>query len=195
MKKRLLSLVCLLLGVAAGALAQHWTVNPHAFQYDMTAYVSLKDYSTAQQLEDFELAAFCGEECRGVGKVITAANGTSLFQLRIRSNVTTGETITFRIYQKSEEKEFYPSNRLDFESQSVAGTPSEPVIIEVSGLAKKGDVNGDNMIDTQDAILVIQYYLGANPTNFNASNADVNGDGNVDTQDAILIIQSYLSNN
>ena len=58
-----------------------------------------------------------------------------------------------------------------------------------------GDVNGDNMIDTQDAILVIQYYLGANPTNFNASNADVNGDGNVDTQDAILIIQSYLSNN
>jgi hypothetical protein len=58
-----------------------------------------------------------------------------------------------------------------------------------------GDVNGDNMIDTQDAILVIQYYLGANPGNFNASNADVNGDGNVDTQDAILIIQSYLSNN
>jgi hypothetical protein len=51
------------------------------------------------------------------------------------------------------------------------------------------------MIDTQDAILVIQYYLGANPGNFNASNADVNGDGNIDTQDAILIIQSYLSNN
>lgn len=60
---------------------------------------------------------------------------------------------------------------------------------------QRGDVNGDNKIDTQDAILVIQYYLGANPSDFNTSKADVNGDGNIDTQDAILIIQDYLSNN
>lgn len=60
---------------------------------------------------------------------------------------------------------------------------------------QRGDVNSDNKIDTQDAILVIQYYLGANPSNFNANNADINGDGNIDTQDAILIIQNYLSNN
>lgn len=62
-------------------------------------------------------------------------------------------------------------------------------------IVPNGDVNGDNKIDTQDAILVIQFYLGANPSNFNTSKADVNGDGNIDTQDAILIIQNYLSNN
>ena len=34
-------MVCLLLS-AAGALAAHWTVNPHGFQYDMTAYIVLQ---------------------------------------------------------------------------------------------------------------------------------------------------------
>ena len=71
------------------------------------------------------------------------------------------------------------------------GTTSKLTLKE----AASGDVNGDNMIDTQDAILVIQYYLGANPSNFNASKGDVNGDGKIDTQDAILIIQNYLNNN
>ena len=74
-------------------------------------------------------------------------------------------------------------------------TDSELAIFSGELKVLKGDVNGDNKIDTQDAILVIQYYLGANPSNFNASNADINGDGNIDTQDAILIIQDYLNNN
>ena len=43
MKKRLLGLVCLLLGVAAGALAaSHWTVNPYGYQYDITVYATLQ---------------------------------------------------------------------------------------------------------------------------------------------------------
>jgi hypothetical protein len=56
----------------------------------------------------------------------------------------------------------------------------------------KGDANGDGVIDTQDAIKVVQYYLGKNPTDFNIQAADVNNDGVVDTQDAIQIIKIYL---
>ena len=55
-----------------------------------------------------------------------------------------------------------------------------------------GDANGDSVIDTQDAIKVVQYYLGKNPTDFNIQAADVNNDGVVDTQDAIQIIKIYL---
>ena len=55
-----------------------------------------------------------------------------------------------------------------------------------------GDANGDGTIDTQDAIKVVQYYLGKNPTDFNIQAADVNNDGVVDTQDAIQIIKIYL---
>lgn len=55
-----------------------------------------------------------------------------------------------------------------------------------------GDVNDDGVVDTQDAIKVIQYYLKKNPENFDKRAADVNGDGVVDTQDAIKIIKIYL---
>ena len=56
----------------------------------------------------------------------------------------------------------------------------------------KGDANGDGVVDTQDAIKVVQYYLGKNPTDFYTEAADVNNDGVVDTQDAIQIIKIYL---
>ena len=55
-----------------------------------------------------------------------------------------------------------------------------------------GDVNNDRMVDTQDAIKVIQHYLNKNPEGFKVEQADVTKDGVVDTQDAIQIIKSYL---
>ena len=59
---------------------------------------------------------------------------------------------------------------------------------------QKGDVNSDGKVDTQDAILVIQHYLGAEiPSCFIENVADMNEDGNIDTQDAILIIETYLN--
>lgn len=188
MRNRIITLVCLLLVVAAGALAQHWTVNPHAFQYDMTAYVSLKGMTTAQQLNNYELGAFCGEECRGVGKVLTATDGTSLYQLRIRSNVARDEIITFRIFQKSTAIEYYPEGSVDFEAQTVAGTPSEPFEIEVDGLVRKGDSNGDGVINIADVTAIINYINGTTSGAFNETAADANSDGSINIADVTAVI-------
>ena len=193
MKKiRLLSIVCLLLGVAAGALAagSHWTVNPHAFRYDMTAYVQLAGVRQG----DYEVAAFCGDECRGVGKLLTADDGTQVFQLRIRSNEATGETISFRIWTVSDEKELLLEETLTFASQTVVGTPGSPFVLDV-GNGLKGDVNGDGEITAQDASLIQQFVarkFGTDASGFNAAVADVNGDGEVNAQDASLL-QQYVA--
>lgn len=64
-------------------------------------------------------------------------------------------------------------------------------ILNLSG-STPGDVNGDGVTDTQDAIKVTQFYLKKNPTDFLEEAADVNGDGTIDTQDAIKIIKIYL---
>ena len=60
-----------------------------------------------------------------------------------------------------------------------------------------GDVNGDGKVDTADASLVLQKFLG-NLDEFPGANgelaADVNGDGKVDTADASLILQKFLGN-
>ena len=56
-----------------------------------------------------------------------------------------------------------------------------------------GDVNENGKVDTNDAILVIKYFLGMNPDGFNESLADVTGEGKIDTNDAIAIIKIFLN--
>lgn len=187
MKKRLLGMVCLLL-TAAGTLADsHWTVNPHAFQYDMTAYVTL---AWVEQ-SDYEVAAFCGDECRGVGKLLTATDGTQVFQLRIRSNEPSGETISFRVYNTETEEEFIAEQAINFEPQAVTGTPSEPLVLKF-GTVLKGDVNGDGQITPQDASLILQIIakkIKEDAEGISIKAVDVNDDGLITPQDASLILQ------
>lgn len=64
--------------------------------------------------------------------------------------------------------------------------------IKVESTQQRGDVNGDGVVNTTDAVLVINYYLGKSHTiDFNA--ADMNNDGSINTTDAVLIINKYLN--
>ncbi|MBN2533848.1 MAG: glycosyl hydrolase 53 family protein [Spirochaetales bacterium] len=55
-----------------------------------------------------------------------------------------------------------------------------------------GDVNHDNTIDIIDALLVAQFYVGLNPSNFDQDRADLNEDSQVDIVDALIIAQIYV---
>ncbi|MCD7861043.1 MAG: Ig-like domain-containing protein [Oscillospiraceae bacterium] len=53
-----------------------------------------------------------------------------------------------------------------------------------------GNVSGDDVVDTEDVILILQYIVGMkDETELNLERGDVNGDGVVDTDDAVLILQ------
>lgn len=188
--KRILIMVCLLLSAAGTLLAQgHWpVVNPHDYQYDMTAYVQLTTASgNVLNQSDYEVAAFCSRECRGTGKLLTAADGTQLISLRIRSNETSGETIYFRVYQLSTGKELYPSTAISFEAQTVVGTPSEPMSLIVASVLL-GDVNGNGGVDIGDAVSIVNYLVGKESTNFVEKAADTNKNGQIDIGDAVTIV-------
>ena len=80
---------------------------------------------------------------------------------------------------------------IEFEaSEEAAATPTPTPAPTSAG--NLGDVNNDGMIDIVDALLVAQYYVGLNPSNFDQSKADTNCDGNVDIVDALLIAQYYV---
>ena len=64
--------------------------------------------------------------------------------------------------------------------------------VNIKGKYLLGDVNGDGVVDTQDAIKVVQYYLQKNPENFILKAADVTKSGDIDTNDAIQIIKMFL---
>jgi hypothetical protein len=63
---------------------------------------------------------------------------------------------------------------------------------ESSGGPKPGDVNDDGNIDIVDALLIAQYYVGLNPSNFDQSRADANCNGTIDIVDALLVAQYYV---
>ena len=89
MKARfLLYLLCLVTSVLqVRAYDISWDFNPYAYQYDMTVYVSLSSIEDEEVTDQtkYQIAAFCGEECRGIAET-KKANGNEYLYLRVRSN-------------------------------------------------------------------------------------------------------------
>ena len=68
-------------------------------------------------------------------------------------------------------------------------TEDEPTPTPTSEL---GDVNSDGSVTIVDALMTAQYYVGLNPSGFNAANGDVNCDGSITIVDALMIAQYYV---
>ena len=93
-----------LLSLTANAAEPDWSCDANDYEYDMTVFAALSINGQTVAPSEYTLAAFCGEECRGVATV--ASNyGNDYYYLRVRSNVKSGETITFRAYNKTAEEE------------------------------------------------------------------------------------------
>ena len=83
------------------------------------------------------------------------------------------------------------SNIIFVTQSALAAVTDFTVVNEQGGLM--GDVNGDGDIDTQDALLIIDKWIGVDNENFNESVADLNGDGDIDTQDALIVIDIWIN--
>ena len=55
-----------------------------------------------------------------------------------------------------------------------------------------GDVNSDGTIDIVDALLIVRYYVGLDPPNFDLDAAEVSGDYNINVVDALLVARFYV---
>ena len=193
MKKRIIGMVCLLLCAADALAASHWTVNPHGFQYDMAVYAVIQVNGKAVvSYDDYEVAAFCEGDCRGVAKVLKTEDNSRLLYLRIYSNVTQDESISLKVYRKSKDEEVLLPEKLDFVADAMLGTPGEPFTLTLSEILH-GDINGDGTVDESDYIGVANHILGKTPAGFNAIAADVNGDGVIDISDYIGIANIILT--
>ena len=122
------SIVCMFLSTTVlHAQDSGWAVNPHDYQYDMTVYGSLVvDGATVTDFENYEIAAFVGDECRGLAQVNSQGGYTWLY-LRVRSNVASGETVMFRVLDKDKGKICKAVETIVFASNGQEGMPSAPV--------------------------------------------------------------------
>ena len=180
MKKITLTLASLLLmGWAMAQSGNHWTVITGT-QYNMTVKGIIVIDGVTQTNNQLEIGAFFGDECRGSRKAaLFPPTGEYPVMLTVVSNVYSGETITFRIYDHAtqQELELQSESTLTFEHNTNAGsmgdwfqfgftTPTPPSVQNIVS----GDWNDPNTwggtLPGDDAIveLIDDVTIGENST-------------------------------
>lgn len=198
MKTIQFSLIMLFLCLSQGVKAQdaHWSVNIYDYQYDMTVYFKLQQGTkTVTDYSDYEVAAFVGEECRGVAVIHTIqdseGNDVQYGYLRIRSNQAQGETVGFKVYQASTGKTFRVNETVTFQDLHVAGLPSDLFTLTMATY-RPGDVNGDGNVNSVDLSMMIDRILHIENPNFIEAAGDIDGDGKINSVDFSLLINLIL---
>ena len=87
------------------------------------------------------------------------------------------------------------TDKIELPTQEITNEPTKETTIEPKEI-KVGDINGDNAIDSKDAVLVLKSYADAlaNNKTYYEKAADVNNDGKVDSKDAVEILKTYAKN-
>jgi gliding motility-associated-like protein len=103
-----------------------WKVTPNDYAYDMTLTTVL--YFSAEETTDpnDRIAAFNGNDCRGVENTSTVINDRYLAYLRIYGNNSSGDTITLYIYDASADTVVQVHKKLVFVPQANYGTQNSP---------------------------------------------------------------------
>lgn len=187
--------ICCLISVLFSMTILHaqdsqWSVNPYDYKYDMTVYAKVMYEGTeVSDYSNYEIGAFVGNECRGVGDVQTKDSYTWVY-LRVRSNQASGEKLIFKLYDKSTGRTcvIKPSQVIAFSSQGMIGKPSSPVTLEKPSYTL-GDVNEDGVISITDIIAISKIIAGSADNNYNKLAADVDGDGKISITDIVLVNQ------
>lgn len=130
MNKFLYALLLGFLFLGNKALAQPgWSVNPGNYNFNMTVTGVINlNYNEERDLNNY-VGAFVGAECIGVAQPIYDANvDRYIVYLMIYSNVSSGETVTFQVYDSSSSTAVSIPNTLPFVVNDVVGTAELPYV-------------------------------------------------------------------
>ncbi len=145
-----------------------WKINPSDFIYNglVTAQVFIEGIA----VESGFLAAFSGEECRGIAvPVYYNPSGHYVFELKCYSNMLTGDVMTFRYYSIKEDSIYNLDRSVDFEPDINAGTVGFPFKMNNGTLYTFSFQKGWNWFS-------VNTLLDNMTLNFILSSANTNGD-------------------
>ena len=142
--------------------------------------------------EDGKITEVKTEEAAQTLIVPTAENIKYIDQSVAKATATNG-SVSFDIYPQN-----HTSALVRIISVNKAGTLTDENVAAVKLNYTLGNVNGDNNIDSRDALAVLQYALNKNNEKFALKvpqAADVNVDGQIDSRDALRILQYAVNKN
>lgn len=114
----------------ASAAAPTWSVTPASFQYSMTVTAVANVNCTELTNPSVRVGAFVGNDCRGTVLTSTVINGRYLASMIVYSNVTSGETITFKIYNPTNDSVYDARVTAAFQDNASYGLSAAPYEIK-----------------------------------------------------------------
>ncbi len=128
-----------------------WTVSHGQYQYSMTITCLLVfDGQESTDMDD-KVAAFVGDDCRGVAQPITfvPSTGQYLAYLMIYSNVASGEQLSLMMYDKSADTVRKAVNAVLFKANSNYGYPEDPYVVTTNNIPT--DISLSNHVVDENA--------------------------------------------
>lgn len=107
-----------------------WQVTANSYQYSMTVTTALVfDMEESRDVTD-KIAAFVGNDCRGVAQPITYVPESDryLAHLLVYSNNVSGDTVTLYMYNESESQLVEVAEKIIFASNAAYGSTEDPYL-------------------------------------------------------------------
>ena len=209
----LVTLFCQFTKTTLAQVPATWTVNPSAYTYQMSATTKANEACIDLIDANNYVAAFVGSQCRGVVKTNTNIGPNMLGLLTIKSNMVSGEKVSFKIYKASTNSVLNVLDSVIFSQGATFGNLSNPFTLYTNH--RPTDISiGTYMVNEntplatvmsslsavdQDAGTVFTYSLTAAQTEnmqfgVSGSNLTVNSLFDYET-DSIKIIQLEVDDN
>ena len=144
---RILSIMAMVLWASALSAQSHWQCDINANQSYMSVYFHLTDGTNVyEDTTPYEVAAFVGEECRGVATFEQVVKNEITFKyglLQIRCDGVSEETAYLKVYNKltQEEKRIYGA-KIALVDGGTIGEVSTPVRYNIIANTPKYQVTG-----------------------------------------------------
>lgn len=130
LKKMLLLLLITVSGInQTFATAPNWTVDPAAYQYNMTMLAVININCSEMISTGNRIGIFKDNECRGTALTSQVINGRYLASLFIYSNTVTGESLTFKVYDAMNDTVYETGMKIEFQQNSSYGNASSPFVV------------------------------------------------------------------
>ena len=197
MCKKLKNVLCLIAFFAMTTMlhAQEsgWTVDEHDYHYQMSVYAKLEINETDVSADEkYEVAAFVGDECRGIA-TRDSKDGYNWLWMFVRSNSASGEKITFKVCDKKTQQVKKIAETVDFVADGQIGTASSPTAFTQAKYTL-GDVNDDEQINIADVTSILSIMAGNQSDSLIRDAADVNEDGAINVADVTSVLSIMAGN-
>ena len=138
----------------------NWTVNPHQYEYNMALTCIVENG------DDFVVAAFVGDEIRGVAKpTYFPPENRNTVNLTIYGSAI-GEDISFKIFDENTNEVFNVLESIEFEINGIIGDDFEPKLLRIKHEIPTDFVLNQNYPNPFNPVTTISYQL---PTDVNLS--------------------------